>query len=113
MNSRHFKYLIITAFASILADCSSVPLDKDASTSGTDDRDASSTSGTVMDPFHPESPLAQKRSVYFEFHSYSIPSQYRGFGERHSRYLSENAKQNVRIKGHADERGRAEENMTR
>jgi|SRR5690625_138474 len=111
MNSRILKYLAITAFASILAACSSVPLDKDSSRAGADDRDATGTSGVAMDPFHPESPLAQKRSVYFEFDSYSIPSQYRDVVEMHSRYLSEHANQNVRIEGHADERGGSEYNL--
>src|SRR3546814_12758118 len=60
-----------------LAACSSVPLDESASSgSGTGTGGGSST-GQVMDPFNPQSPLAQQRSVYFEFDSYTVPEQYR------------------------------------
>src|SRR5690606_24696480 len=100
------------AFAASLAACSSVPLDESANGSGTGMGSGSGAStGQVMDPFNPQSPLAQQRSVYFEFDSYTVPEQYRSMVEMHSSYLSSHSQQKVRIEGNADERGGAEYNL--
>jgi len=64
-----------------------------------------------MDPFNPQSPLAQQRSVYFEFDSYTVPEQYRSLVEMHASYLASHAQQNVRVEGHADARGGSEYNL--
>src|SRR5690606_36607075 len=69
------------------------------------------TSCTVMDPFNPQSPLAQQNSVYFEFDSYVIPEQYRDVVEIHSSYMTSNSQQRVRVEGHADARGGSEYNL--
>ncbi len=111
MNARTLNFFAISALAAILAACSSVPLDEQEGSRSGDGDDAASSSGVVMDPFDPESPLAQNRSVYFEFDSYSIPDQYRDLVETHAKYLSSNADQDVRIEGHADERGGSEYNL--
>lgn len=112
MSSRIAKCLTIAAFAASLAACSSVPLDESANGSGTGMGSGSGAStGQVMDPFNPQSPLAQQRSVYFEFDSYTVPEQYRSMVEMHSSYLSSHSQQKVRIEGNADERGGAEYNL--
>ena len=108
MSSRIAKTLSIAALTAALAACSSVPLDQQAG-SGTGTGGASS--GMVMDPFNPQSPLAQQRSVYFEFDSYSVPDQYRSVVEMHASYLAGNARQRVRIEGNADARGGSEYNL--
>lgn len=105
MNSRIFKSLSVTTAALILAACSSVPLDQDTS-----DQDSSS-SGLVMDPFNPESPLATQRSVYFDYDSYSVPEQYRNVVEMHASYLLKNSSNTIRIEGNADARGGTEYNL--
>src|SRR3546814_7392570 len=64
-----------------------------------------------MDPFNPQSPLAQQRSVYFDFDSYVIPDQYRHLVEMHSKYLAAHTQQKVRIEGNTDARGGAEYNL--
>jgi peptidoglycan-associated lipoprotein len=64
-----------------------------------------------MDPFNPQSPLAQQRSVYFEFDSYTVPEQYRSLVEMHASYLSGHTQQKIRIEGNADARGGAEYNL--
>lgn len=110
MSSRIAKIISITAFAAALAACSSVPLDQSASGTGADGQDSAST-GLVMDPFNPQSPLAQQRSVYFEFDSYVIPEQYRRMVEMHAGYLSSQSQHRVRIEGHADARGGSEYNL--
>lgn len=110
MSSRIAKSLTLAALTAALAACSSVPLDQTGTTTGTG-TDGTATTGQVMDPFNPQSPLAQQRSVYFEFDSYTIPEQYRGLVEMHSGYLRNNTQQRIRIEGHADARGGSEYNL--
>lgn len=109
MSPRIAKSLSIAALAASLAACSSVPLDQGAGTggSGTD----GATAGQVMDPFNPQSPLAQQRSVYFDFNSYVVPEQYRSLVEMHSSYLTGHTQQKVRVEGNADARGSSEYNL--
>lgn len=110
MNARVLNFFALSAAATLLAACSSVPLDQDGADRQSDGTDAHS-SGVIMDPFNPESPLAQNRSVYFEFDSYTVPEQYRNLVETHARYLSDNPSQDIRIEGNADERGGTEYNL--
>jgi len=110
MRSRIVKSLSIAAFAASLAACSSVPLDESQSGSGAGMGSGAST-GQVMDPFNPQSPLAQQRSVYFEFDSYVVPDQYRNVVEMHSSYLASNGQQRIVIEGNTDARGGAEYNL--
>jgi peptidoglycan-associated lipoprotein len=109
MSSRIARSLTIAVFAATLAACSSVPLDKNAG-AGTG-AESSANAGQIMDPFNPQSPLAQQRSVYFDFNSYVVTDQYRGVVEMHSKYLASHAQQKVRVEGNADERGSAEYNL--
>jgi len=64
-----------------------------------------------MDPFNPDSVLAQQRSVYFEFDSYTVPEQYNSLVETHARYLASHPQQRIVIEGHTDERGGSEYNL--
>ncbi|MEO6985545.1 MAG: peptidoglycan-associated lipoprotein Pal [Paralcaligenes sp.] len=108
MSSRIAKSLTIAVLAASLAACSSVPLDKNANNgSGS----GAANSGQIMDPFNPQSPLAQQRSVYFEFNSYTVADQYRSLVEMHSKYLTAHNQQKIRIEGNADARGSAEYNL--
>src|SRR5690606_40104228 len=109
MSSRIARSLTIAVFAATLAACSSVPLDQSAS--GTGSGNGSASAGQIMDPFNPQSILAQQRSVYFDFDSYTVPDQYRGLVETHARYLASNQQQRVQIQGNTDERGGAEYNL--
>lgn len=109
MSSRITKSLAVIAFTSALAACSSVPLDESGSAGGAGSGSAST--GQIMDPFNPQSPLAQQRSVYFDFDSYTIPEQYRNVVEMHATYLRDNPQRMVRIEGNADARGGAEYNL--
>src|SRR5690554_2803591 len=108
MSSRIARSLTLAAVTAALAACSSVPLDQ-TGTAGTG-ADGAST-GQIMDPFNPQSPLAQQRSVYFEFDSYTVPEQYRSLVEMHAPYLASHAQQTVRVEGHADARGGSEYNL--
>lgn len=111
MSSRIFKGFTIASLALALAACSSVPLDESASGVGTGSGMTDPSSGVIMDPFNPQSPLAQQRSVYFDFDSYVVSDQYRNTVEMHSNYLRNNPQQAVRVEGNADARGGAEYNL--
>ena len=108
MKSRIAKSLTIAALAATLAACSSVPLDDKAGQGG---GTQGSTTGQILDPFNPQSILAQQRSVYFDFDSYTVSDQYRGLVETHARYLTSHPQQKIKIEGNTDERGGAEYNL--
>lgn len=108
MSSRITKTLSIAALTAALAACSSVPLDQAGSGTGTGD---GASTGQIMDPFNPQSPLAKQRSVYFDYDSYVVPDQYRSVVEMHASYLTSHTQQKVRIEGNADERGSSEYNL--
>ncbi len=108
MSSRIAKSLTIAVLAASLAACSSVPLDKNANNgSGS----GAANTGQIMDPFNPQSPLAQQRSVYFDFNSYTVADQYRSLVEMHAKYLTAHNQQKIRIEGNADARGSSEYNL--
>lgn len=108
MSSRITRTLTIAAFAASLAACSSVPLDQNGANGAGSD---SASAGQVMDPFNPQSPLAQQRSVYFDFDSYTVPEQYRSVVEMHANYLTSHQAQKVRVEGNTDARGSSEYNL--
>ena len=113
MRSRIAKSLTIASLAAVLAACSSVPLDDQAGSGGgtTGSGTAGGMGGQILDPFNPQSILAQQRSVYFDFDSYSVSEQYRGLVETHAGYLAKNPQQRVQVQGNTDERGGAEYNL--
>ncbi|NYT64082.1 peptidoglycan-associated lipoprotein Pal [Alcaligenaceae bacterium] len=110
MSSRIARRLTIAAIVATLAACSSVPLDQ-SGTAGSGSGAGSASSGQIMDPFNPQSPLAQQRSVYFDFNSYTVPEQYRSLVEMHSSYLTSHSQQKIRVEGNADARGGSEYNL--
>jgi peptidoglycan-associated lipoprotein len=110
MKSRITKSLTIATLAAALAACSSVPLD-DKNGQGAGTGGAGTDASQIMDPFNPNSVLAQQRSVFFDFDSYTVSDQYRGLVETHARYLAGHQQQRIRIAGHTDERGGAEYNL--
>lgn len=56
------------------------------------------------------SPLA-KRSVYFDFDSYTVKPEYQGLLTQHARYLQSHNQRKVLIQGNTDERGTSEYNL--
>ncbi|MES2071167.1 MAG: peptidoglycan-associated lipoprotein Pal [Pseudomonadota bacterium] len=75
-----------------------------------DSRTVATVVAPVIDPLNdPNSPLA-KRSVYFDFDSYVVKSEYDSVADVHAKYLSKNQKK-VLIQGNTDERGGREYNL--
>jgi peptidoglycan-associated lipoprotein len=113
-------------FAFALAGCSSVNLDEqkpapivDASTTGKpatgpDPRavapvDAQSARG--LDPFtDPNNPLS-KKSVFFDFDSFLVKSEFQPVVEAHGKYLASTKNRRIVVEGHTDERGGREYNL--
>lgn len=58
----------------------------------------------------PSSPLF-KRSVYFDFDSYTIKSEYQSTLQAHANYLKANKDRKIKIEGNTDERGTTEYNL--
>jgi peptidoglycan-associated lipoprotein len=59
---------------------------------------------------NPNSPLA-KRSVYFDFDSYSVKDEYLTTLQAHARYLDSHRNTHILIQGNTDERGTSEYNL--
>ena len=105
MKSRIVKTFAIAALATTLAACSSTK------TTTTDTGATGSQTGAVMDPFNPNSPLAQQRSVFFGFDQYNVDEQYLPLVQMHAQYLAANGQQRIRIEGNTDARGSSEYNL--
>jgi peptidoglycan-associated lipoprotein len=66
---------------------------------------------TVPDPLNdPSNPLS-KRSIYFDYDSYSVKDEYKTVVEAHARYLNATKAKKVIIQGNTDERGSREYNL--
>ena len=121
------KIAIAVFMAALIAGCqtqpTSAPVEDKSGTAGTTTTPpgGASTGGTTqggvsgrttgVDPLRdPNSPLS-KRSIYFEFDSFTVADQYKPTIEAHARYLQQNRNARVTLQGHADERGSREYNI--
>ncbi len=69
------------------------------------------TQTAEVDPLDdPKGALAQ-RSVYFDFDSYAVKSDYNQLVTNHAKYLESHTSRKVQIQGNTDERGTAEYNL--
>ena len=59
---------------------------------------------------NPNGPLA-KRSIYFDFDSYTVKSDYQSLLQAHAQYLRSHPNRHVLIQGNTDERGTTEYNL--
>ncbi len=115
MSQMMTKSLALAALLALGACSSGVKLD-DASKSGANQGGAQTDPRAVApvvaaDPLNdPNSPLA-KRSVYFDFDSYSVKSEYQGTLQTHAQYLGANKGRKILIQGNTDERGTSEYNL--
>ena len=112
MTSRIAQTLTVAALGATLAACSSVPLDDKGSQTGKGGASSGAVESTqILDPFNSQSILAQQRSVYFDFDSYTVSEQYRPLVETHARYLASHPQQRITIEGNTDARGSTEYNL--
>jgi peptidoglycan-associated lipoprotein len=59
---------------------------------------------------NPNSPLA-KRSIFFDFDSYTVSDQYQSLLQAHAQYLKAHPERHVLLQGNTDERGTSEYNL--
>jgi peptidoglycan-associated lipoprotein len=109
------KTLAVAALLALGACSSGVKLDDTANagagTAGTGADARAVTPVTAADPLNdPNGPLA-KRSVYFDFDSYSVKPDYQGLLGAHAKYLGSNQGRKILIQGNTDERGTSEYNL--
>ena len=64
-----------------------------------------------LDPLKDPNNVLSKRVVYFDFDTDAVRSDYAALIQAHASYLAQNRNRNVRLEGHADERGSREYNM--
>jgi peptidoglycan-associated lipoprotein len=113
------------ALAWLVVGCSSVNLDEQkpapivdagagAPPAGGDARavvPVTAGSSQAIDPFtDPKNPLS-KKSVYFDFDSYVVKSEYQPVVEAHGKYLANNSGRRITVEGNTDERGGREYNL--
>ncbi|HQR22153.1 MAG TPA: peptidoglycan-associated lipoprotein Pal [Burkholderiaceae bacterium] len=117
--------LAAAAVIVMVAGCSSVKLDEqqpapitEAGKSGAGDagdaravKPVTTASTTGVDPFtDPNNPLS-KKSVYFDFDSFVVKSEFQPLVEAHGKYLAANSGRQIKIEGNTDERGGREYNL--
>lgn len=108
---------VILSSAVLLSACSSVKLDDKApiaESTGATPADAR-TVGTVTtgsaDPLNDPQGVLAKRSVYFDYDSYTVKDQFKPVVEAHAHYLTTHKTRKILIQGNTDERGGAEYNL--
>ncbi len=120
---RLFLVSLLSLFAVFFAACSSTPETGDQQTGvgvterGTGDGqvtrvDTTTSTATTLDPVltDPKSVLS-RRSIYFDFDSYEIRSEYKDVVAAHAKYLVEHRNYRMLIQGNTDERGSREYNL--
>ena len=65
----------------------------------------------VLHPLDDPNSALAKRSIYFDYDKYEIASTGRALVEEHGKYLRSHSTAQVRLEGHADERGSREYNL--
>lgn len=116
------KFLASLLFVALLSACTSTPLDTPQATDATvqpvkpdaptpPPQPESAVKPVVLHPLDdPKSALAN-RSIFFDYDSYEIQPAGRTVVEEHSKYLRAHASAQIRLEGHADERGGREYNL--
>ena len=105
--------VLAVSMVGLLAAChSGVKLDKNANANGGGyGTNPNAVSQVTVDPLNdPNSPLA-KRSIYFDFDSYSVKDDYQSLLQQHAQYLKSHPDRHVLIQGNTDERGTSEYNL--
>jgi peptidoglycan-associated lipoprotein len=115
--------IMLTGALLVTACSSPVKLDDKA---GVEDRSGSGTTGQAadprsvgtvnatrsgLDPLNDPQGVLAKRSVYFDFDSYTVRDDGKPVVENHSAYLNKNKSRKILIQGNTDERGGTEYNL--
>ncbi|SDV50159.1 peptidoglycan-associated lipoprotein Pal [Chitinasiproducens palmae] len=113
---KQFRGVMAVALVGLLAAChSGVKPDQNAGANagrnGYQTQDPNAVARVNVDPLNdPNSPLA-KRSIYFDFDSYSVRDDYQSLLQQHAQYLKSHPERHLLIQGNTDERGSSEYNL--
>ncbi|NUU02760.1 peptidoglycan-associated lipoprotein Pal [Herbaspirillum robiniae] len=110
---------LIVSSAVLLAACSSTKLDdknapvenRAGAGTGADTRAVGTVNAGSTDPLNDPQGVLAKRSVYFDYDSFSVKPEYRTVVENHAKYLVAHKDRKVIIQGNTDDRGGAEYNL--
>lgn len=113
---------VILSSAVLLSACSSVKLDDKAPVEesagstvpgggSADTRSVGTVTTGSTDPLNDAKGILAKRSIYFDYDSYTVKDEFKPVVEAHARYLSTHKDRKILIQGNTDERGGAEYNL--
>jgi len=102
---------LLSACASDNAQQTSDVEDHSYSREGEGTRGGAGSDGFGMNPLQDPSNILSRRSVYFDFDSYTVKSEYRDLVLAHAAYLRDNTNAQVLLQGNTDERGSREYNL--
>lgn len=117
------KLALALLAAAVLAGCSSTKLDEPAAapvenrsvapsaSSGATTGTAQSSVQTVDLAAQAAEAVSKLRVIYFDFDSYVVKPEFQNVVEAHAKRLGVDAKVNLRLEGHTDERGGSEYNL--
>lgn len=77
----------------------------------TDSRTVTTVTTQSSDPLNDPKGILAKRSIYFDYDSYTVRDEFRPVLEAHARYLTNNKGRKIVIQGNTDERGGREYNL--
>lgn len=109
---------LIVSTAVLLSACSSTKLEEKAAVverapapAVVDNRTVTPVQTASVDPLMDKNGVLAKRSVYFDYDSYSVREDGKGVISAHGQYLSKNKTRKILIQGNTDERGGREYNL--
>jgi len=116
------RLVIPAALALLIAACSSTPESGDQATGAPVETRGGSGGVTTVTTSGVESrglpavltdpkSILSKRSIYFDFDSYEVKSEYKDLVTAHAKFLTENRQFKMLIQGNTDERGSREYNL--
>lgn len=112
MMSKKARLALAVVMIGSLAACKSgVKTDQNAAGTLGNQPNPNAVAQVTVDPLNdPNSPLA-KRSIFFDFDSYTVSDQYQSLLQAHAQYLKSHPERHVLLQGNTDERGTSEYNL--
>lgn len=74
--------------------------------------DSSATTTSYVSPLNDPNNILSSRSIYFDFDSDTVKTEYRDLVEAHAAYITQNPGAKVRLIGNTDDRGTREYNLS-
>lgn len=94
-----------------VAETPAAPAPVAAKPAAPDARSVATVVAPAMDPLDDPKNILSKRSVYFDFDSYVVKSEFSPVVGAHAKYISSSKTRKVLIQGNTDERGGSEYNL--